>query len=130
MKLKSKYDTQGRINNPELINIKQPKTDAEIQQQCDECDLGKWAWGPCRGKNCTGNGVIEDTYDGLCRWCVMDEERPTDPALMPPPMREGSSEVWREYLHRVLSANPMTGEDVERMLEIVQENELQRKWVN
>jgi hypothetical protein len=73
------------------------KTDKEIQQHCDESGLGKWAWAACEGANCTGGGVIEDIFDGLCRWCSCEQERPTDPADMPPPMR-AEAEEWKEWL--------------------------------
>jgi len=72
-------------------------SDKEIQQHCDECGLGKWAWAACEGANCKGDGVIEDTFDGLCRWCSCEEERPTDPADMPPPMR-AEAEEWQEWV--------------------------------
>jgi hypothetical protein len=81
------------------------KTDEEIQQHCDECGLGKWAWAACEGANCTGDGVIEDTFDGLCRWCSCEEERPTDPAAMPPPMSAEADE-WTAWFYRFYEGEP------------------------
>ena len=77
------------------------KTDAEIQQHCDDYGLGKWAWAACEALDCSGKGVPEDTFDGLCRWCTCEQERPTDPADLPPPM-SAEAEEWQEWLLPVL----------------------------
>ena len=80
------------------------KTDEEIQELCDDFGLGHWAWGQCDGANCAGGGVVEDTFDGLCRWCWCEEDRPRDPGDMPPPMRAEEDE-WAAWLCRRLDPN-------------------------
>jgi len=78
------------------------KTDEEIQQHCTEFGLGRWEWGVCQGKDCTGCGVLEDTFDGLCRWCSCEEKRPVNPADYPPLMRAEADE-WSAWLERRFS---------------------------
>jgi hypothetical protein len=77
----------------------------EIQKHCDELGLGKWRFGVCEDPGCaerTG-GVAEDTFDGLCRWCFVEEPRPGPDAPTPPSMKASAME-WQEYIARCIKS--------------------------
>lgn len=77
------------------------RTTEEIKQHVKEDHpwVKEWTEGVCA--HCVGKptgGVVEDLYDGICRYCQCEEERPTDPAELPPSLRASRAE-WRAWLY-------------------------------
>jgi hypothetical protein len=96
------------------------RTEAEVREQVKQGHpwVKEWSEGIC--PNCvdapTGS-VVEDLYDGICRYCQCEEERPTDPAELPPSLRASTAE-WRAWMWR--NGCPALPE----------EESGDRKWVN
>ena len=74
----------------------QPRTLEEVRQECLEMGLGYYDVGVCNDPGCTGGGIVEDTFDGQCRWCSMQEKRPA--GVVAPSMMTGTPEEWQAFI--------------------------------
>src|SRR5664279_6134599 len=74
----------------------QPRTLEEVRPECLRDGLGYYDVGVCQNANCTGGRIVEDTFDGLCRWCSVEEERPA--GVVAPSVMTGTAEEWQAYI--------------------------------